>query len=159
MAKNYVVIDVCVGHSTTLPYGLLASISTKSITKDIGETSRSNRSRRNWLAMTLIKLYHSRPSDGDRLTLHFSSHFLDPPDRLLNTSYKLRYIRPSSRHYTGLSPATGRSLWLNDVCVLYNSVHRSRYTAAPEQGLTFLSKYSLLVQKCRKSFLSATCRE
>jgi hypothetical protein len=75
-----------------------------------------------------------------RLTLNFSSHLLSPPDGLLNISYKSSCIRPASRHCTGTSPATGRSLYLSDGFIsdsLDSPVHRRRYIFTLASSLTY----------------------
>jgi hypothetical protein len=55
---------------------------------------------------------------------------MDWPSRLLDISYKLRCMRPTSKHCTGPLPTTGRSLYLNDVCVSYSFLHRPRRVPA-----------------------------
>jgi hypothetical protein len=75
-----------------------------------------------------------------RLTLNFSSHLLSPPDGLLNISYKSSCIRPASRHCTGTSPATGRSLYLSDGFIsdsLDSPVHRRKYIFTLASSLTY----------------------
>jgi hypothetical protein len=78
--------------------------------------------------MAFIKLYCSLPSDQAlRLVLNFSLNLLGPSNGLLTISYKSSCIGSVSRLCTGISPATGRSVYLSDGSISNSPVHRRKY--------------------------------